>query len=43
MQPDVRDLLFERCRAMLDRVFAFLNGQVDFLSDSRDVECEYAG
>ena len=24
MQPDVRDLLFERCRAMLDRVFAFL-------------------
>ena len=33
MQSDVRELLFERCRAMLDQVFAFLNGQVDFLSD----------
>ena len=33
MQPDVRDLLFERCRAMLNRVFAFLNDRTDFLSD----------
>ncbi len=33
MQPDVLELLLEDCRAMLQRVFAFLNGQTDFLSD----------
>ncbi len=33
MQSDVRELLLENCRAMLQRVFAFLNDRADFLSD----------
>ncbi|MYK50837.1 MAG: hypothetical protein F4032_03615, partial [Gemmatimonadetes bacterium] len=33
MQPDVREPLLEKCRAMLHRVFAFLNDRTDFLSD----------
>ncbi len=46
LQPDVQDRLLKNCRAMLHRVFAFLNARADFLSDpitwNVNLPCELA-